>query len=106
MNNKIICYYCNKDIDDCCNLQSQCCFNFYNIIKYRIKYNKNMKEIYCSYCFINNYKNNFYNYNSDSESESDTEYYTENDNLSDIINKNDKHNYTDLLYYYNYSKKN
>ena len=106
MNNKIICYYCNKDIEDCCNLQSQCCFNFYNIIKYRLKYNKNMKEIYCSHCFINNYKNNFYNYNSDSESESDTEYYTENDNLSDIINKNDKHNHTDLLYYYNYSKKN
>lgn len=59
MNNKIICYYCNKDIEDCCSLQSQCCFNFYNIIKYRIKYNKNMKEIYCSHCFINNYKNNF-----------------------------------------------
>jgi hypothetical protein len=108
MNNKIICYYCNKNIDNCCNLQNNCCHNFYNIIKYRLKYNTNIKNVYCNSCFINNHKNNFYNYNLeiDTESESDTEYYSENDTLQDIINTSDYHSYEDLLYYYDYSKKN
>ncbi len=107
MDNKIICYKCNELFNNkCCNLNNGCCYNFYNIIKYRLKYNKNIDNLYCNNCFINNYKNNFYNYNTDSESESDTEYYTQNDTLTDIINSSDYHSYEDLLYYYDYSKKN